>query len=96
MSAQQAFFVEEEEREGQKSLSAMLDGVAPVVVDASRSKAAESQPAPRLGGFGDPSLAAQVVIRCFCAQDVSQSTERRREALFFLGASEKKRKARVR
>ena len=46
----------------------VLDGGALVVVDASRSKAAESQPSPRLGGFGDPRLTAQGAIGCCVVQ----------------------------
>jgi len=58
MSAQQRVLEEEEEEEGQ-SLSVMeLDGVLKLD-DASRSNAAESQPAPpspRREGLGEPSL----------------------------------------
>ena len=70
MPAQQAL-LDQEDDEGQKSLSAtlvVLDGGALVVVDASRSKAAESQPSPRLGGFGDPRLTAQGAIGCCVVQ----------------------------
>ena len=81
----------------------MLDGgaallVVVAIVDASRSKAAESQPAPRLGAFGDPSLAERGDMRYCFAQAVCVAVdrgERRRQVqvFFFLALRRRKREA---